>query len=69
MFKSTQALAETVIPPVACARSIQAIGCPEQPVTEEEESDGLFLPTPRRIIHAAIRFGKSFEFVVECCVL
>jgi|HubBroStandDraft_6_1064221.scaffolds.fasta_scaffold95836_3 hypothetical protein len=67
MFNSTQALAETVIPPLACERSSQAIECPEQPVTEE--GDELFLPTPRRIIHAAIRFGKSFEFVVECCVL
>jgi hypothetical protein len=56
-----------VIPPLAYERSSQAIECPEQPVTEE--GDGLFLPTPRRIIHAAIRFGKSFEFVVECCVL
>ena len=31
MFNSTQALAETVIPPLACERSSQAIECPEQP--------------------------------------
>jgi len=67
MFNSTQALAETVIPPLACDRSNRVLECPEKPATEE--SDGLLLPTPRRILHAAIRFGKSFEFVVECCVL
>jgi hypothetical protein len=68
MINSTQQFAETVIPPLACDRSSQSIECPEKPLDTDEVDGGLVL-APRRIIHAAIRFGKSFEFVVECCVM
>jgi hypothetical protein len=67
MIHSNHPLAETVFPdstheasppPIAHAREIGAAA----------EMDQVFVPTPRRILHAAIRIGKSFEFVVECCV-
>jgi hypothetical protein len=68
MINSTQQFAETVIPPLACDRPSQSIECPETPL-DADEFDGTLVLAPRRIIHAAIRFGKSFEFVVECCVM
>jgi hypothetical protein len=68
MINSTQQFAETVIPPVACDRSPQRVGRPEQ-TRDTEEIDDQLVWAPRRVIHAAIRFGKSFEFVIECCVL
>jgi hypothetical protein len=67
MIHSNQPLAETVVPdsthetwpqPIAPAREIGAAA----------EMDPVFVSAPRRILHAAIRFGKSFEFVFECCV-
>jgi hypothetical protein len=93
MIQSTQPLADTVIPPLACDRSSWAFERPERNLprrkidTEEihtaaeidaaidadfnagEDIRGLLVSRPRRIVHAAIRIGKSFEFVVECCVL
>jgi hypothetical protein len=68
MINSTQQFAETVIPPLACDRSSQSIECPEKGL-DADEFDGTLVSAPRRIIHAAIRFGKSFEFVIECCVM
>jgi hypothetical protein len=65
MINSTQQFAETVIPPVACDRSPQRVG----QTRDIEEIDDQLVWAPRRVIHAAIRFGKSFEFVIECCVL
>jgi hypothetical protein len=38
----------------------------EEVAADEEHG---FILAPRRILHAAIRIGKSFELVVECCVL
>jgi hypothetical protein len=68
MINSTQQFAETVIPHLVSDRSSQSIECSEKPL-DADEFDGTLVSAPRRIIHAAIRIGKSFEFVVECCVL
>jgi hypothetical protein len=39
-----------------------------EPIVEEENDRELALER-RRVVHFAIRIGKSFEFVVECCQL
>jgi hypothetical protein len=74
MIQSTQALAETVLPPLVRDQPSDATKCPEDcpradAIDAAEETNGMFVQAPRRIVHAAIRFGKSFELVIECCVL
>jgi hypothetical protein len=68
MMNSTQPFAGTVVPSLGNDTSAQAIASGEHapPVANMSE---VFVSTPRRIVHAAIRIGKHFEFVVECCVL
>jgi hypothetical protein len=68
MKNSTQAFAETVVPPVACERCSQAMACDERMLAFEENEPTL-VPSVRRVLHAAIRIGKSFELVFECAVL
>ncbi len=67
MLNCSPPLAETVIP-----RSDSA-GSPRPGLSRAEEdagdADDGFILAPRRILHAAIRIGTSFELVVECCVL
>jgi hypothetical protein len=67
MLNCTQPLAETVIPRSDSAGSEQSsLSRAEEGAAGAEHG---FICAPRRILHAAIRIGKSFELVVECCVL
>jgi hypothetical protein len=67
MLNRTPPLAETVIPRSDSAGS-QRPGLSRAEEDAADAADG-FICAPRRILHAAIRIGKSFELVVECCVL
>jgi hypothetical protein len=67
MLNYIQPLAETVIPRSDSAGS-QRPGLSRAEEDAADAADG-FICAPRRILHAAIRIGKSFELVVECCVL
>ena len=66
MIRSTQPYAETVAPPAACERCSEALTHDERALAAEESE---FVPAVRRVLHAAIRIGKSFELVFECAVL
>jgi hypothetical protein len=67
MLNCTPPLAETVIPRSDSAGS-QRPGLSRAEEVAADAEHG-FILAPRRILHAAIRIGKSFELVVECCVL
>ncbi len=67
MLNCTQPLAETVIPRSDYSGLERpGLSRPEEDAADAEDG---FILAPRRILHAAIRIGKSFELVVECCVL
>jgi len=53
---------------IAAADDERAVPAVDDAGADDPADDG-FVFAPRRILHAAIRIGKSFEFVVECCVL
>ena len=77
MIQATQPIShetDTVIPPAVCDRYSV---CDRHSGAIEfdaetggaEQSDRVLAPERRRITHVTIRFGKCFEFVVECCQL
>jgi hypothetical protein len=65
---ASRAFAETVVPAAVCERCSQTMEFDREPSVEEELDRELALER-RRVVHFAIRIGKSFEFVVECCQL
>ena len=65
---ASHAFAETIVPTTVCERCSQAREFDREPSVEEEIDRELALER-RRVVHFAIRIGKSFEFVVECCQL
>ena len=66
--RCSEPLAETVVPDSTRDTSRPVLR-PAHDDGAAAEVDDEFVFAPRRILHAAIRIGKSFELVVECCVL
>ncbi len=71
--RSSRAFEETVVPPPAAS----GCGCDRDSMAQESDIAPLepatygrqFAPERTRVTHFAIRIGKHFEFVVECCCL
>jgi len=64
--KTNRVLDETIVPPAACERRSETLEFDEEPV-KCEHVDRLLAPLSRRVVHFALRIGKNFEIVVECC--
>jgi hypothetical protein len=64
MSPATQPIAETVILPPACDGSQGSEYC--RRASADGQINSLAAPTHGRVLHAAIRIGKSFELVFEC---
>jgi hypothetical protein len=78
MINSTQPLSEPVVPRSGPERLSQTPPQSQLPRSQPPHAEGgaiaaeidnEFVLTPGRILRAALRIGKSFELVFECCVL